>query len=162
MHGKRIQSQRAYEKRLARMAAQPNIQVLRRYGQHKGSTTYGHVMAVARMSGTIARKLHIPVEERDLMRGALLHDYYLYGEDRQEQMGAYKHGTSHAETAVKNAQRRFDLTPREKNIIWSHMWPLNLTHVPKSREAWIVCAADKICAVQEMVFHRSHKEDTNV
>ena len=36
-----------------------------------------------------------------------------------------------------------------ENIIGSHMWPLNIRNIPRSREAILVCIVDKICAVQE-------------
>ena len=45
--------------------------------------------------------------------------------------------------------------PQEQNIIASHMWPLTFRHVPTCREAFIVCLADKYCAVVESMFRRS-------
>ena len=36
----------------------------------------------------------------------------------------------------------------ERDIIKRHMFPLNI-RPPKYRESWIVCLADKICAVNE-------------
>ena len=35
------------------------------------------------------------------------------------------------------------------------MWPLTLRHVPKCREAIIVCLADKYCAIVESMFQRA-------
>ena len=40
------------------------------------------------------------------------------------------------------------------SIIVSHMWPLNITKVPKSREALILCVADKCIALRETLFER--------
>ena len=54
-----------------------------------------------------------------------------------------------------NAQRVFHITKKEQNIIASHMWPLTFRHVPTCREAFIVCLADKYCAVVESMFRRS-------
>ena len=56
---------------------------------------------------------------------------------------------SHPAKALRNANKYFDLTEREANIISSHMFPLTLTKVPKCREAVIVCITDKICATKE-------------
>lgn len=42
----------------------------------------------------------------------------------------------------------YHLTPREENIIARHMFPL-VPLPPTCREAWLVCAADKYCALLE-------------
>ena len=65
------------------------------------------------------------------------------------------HGFSHPGYACVNAQRVFHITKKEQDIIASHMWPLTFRHVPTCREAFIVCLADKYCAVVESMFRRS-------
>ena len=30
------------------------------------------------------------------------------------------------------------------------MWPLNITQIPVSREAWLIRLADKVCAVRDV------------
>ena len=65
------------------------------------------------------------------------------------------HGFSHAHTALLNASTRFSLTDKEKDIIAHHMWPLNLTKVPRSREALLVCLVDKYCSTVETLTKRS-------
>ena len=54
------------------------------------------------------------------------------------------------------AEKEFQLSDLEKNIIISHMWPLNFFHFPRSREAVLVCLADKICAFGEGVLKRNY------
>ena len=66
---------------------------------------------------------------------------------------AFRHGTTHPRVAAENADRDFGLTDKEMNIIRSHMWPLTLRTMPKSKEAALVCLADKYIATKEMVFH---------
>jgi uncharacterized protein len=43
---------------------------------------------------------------------------------------------------LHNANLRFELNDKEKNIIFSHMWPLTLFQIPHSKEAWLVCHFD--------------------
>jgi hypothetical protein len=47
---------------------------------------------------------------------------------------------------MENAIREFGISALEQRIIYCHMFPLNLTRIPKETEALIVCIADKICA----------------
>lgn len=46
-------------------------------------------------------------------------------------------------------QKYLDINENVENIIESHMFPLTITKIPKSKEAFIVSLADKICAVKE-------------
>ncbi len=115
--------------------------------QHGAVTCYEHSLRVAKMSLEIAHRLSLRVDKRALVRGALLHDYFLYDwhiPDKTHRL----HGFSHARTALKKAGRDFKLNRIEKDIIKKHMFPLTITP-PKYLESWIVCLADKICAVEE-------------
>ncbi|MBR0163125.1 MAG: HD domain-containing protein [Lachnospiraceae bacterium] len=123
--------------------------------QHGSVTTYDHVLDVARLSYRINKAFRISARERELVRGALLHDYFLY--DWHHWDGPL-HGPYHPKAALKNAKRDFDLTKREENIIRSHMWPLTPLHIPKTREAVIVCIADKICSARETLFARKKRK----
>ena len=58
------------------------------------------------------------------------------------------------EKARVNARDIFHVGRKEQDIIRTHMWPLTLRAVPRSREAVIVCVADKWCSLQETVFMR--------
>lgn len=115
--------------------------------QHGSTTVFAHCVKVAYFSLFLANKLHIPVNTHALLRGALLHDYFLY--DWHEKNAGHRfHGFTHPATALKNAQEDFMLTPVEKDIIARHMFPL-CPIPPRCREAWLVCAADKYCALLE-------------
>ena len=117
--------------------------------QHGGVSVTQHSVAVAYLSCRIACALHLRVDYDSLIRGALLHDYFLY--DWHDPDPSHRlHGFRHARFALKNASEDFSLTPCEENIIARHMFPLNPTP-PRCREAWIVCLADKLCAVRETV-----------
>ena len=122
------------------------FQKLKSFTQHGNISTYTHCLRVAKRSFNLARGLHLKTNEKELLKGAMLHDYFLYD---WHDHGDKLHGYHHPHIALKNAERDFGLTKKEQNIVKSHMWPLTLTHVPKSREAVIVCIADKICSIEE-------------
>ena len=118
--------------------------------QHGNVSVRRHAINVARYSLLINEKLGIKCNKRDLIRGALLHDYFLYDWHDPSRKREGLHGFVHPKTALKNAREDFELSPVEENIIVRHMFPLT-PHPPACREAWLVCAADKYCALQETV-----------
>ena len=126
---------------------------MQEYSQHETSNSLKHSIHVAKVSFALAERMHVRIDEQVLATGAILHDYYLYDID-ESGFSDYKHGTKHPQTALDNAMKEFQLSPKEQNIIRSHMWPLTLFHVPKSKEAWIVSLADKYCATKEMYGRR--------
>ena len=64
------------------------------------------------------------------------------------------HGFKHPRIARYNAETVFALSDKEKDIIQSHMWPLTPTDIPHSREAALVCMADKMSSGYETVLER--------
>ena len=119
----------------------------RKYMQHGSTTIFEHSVHVAYTSLQMKRKLHIKADETSLVRGALLHDYFLY-DWHDKANGHHWHGFTHPGTALHNASEDWKLTPVEREIIKKHMFPL--TPIPPTcREAWLVCLADKICAAKE-------------
>lgn len=116
--------------------------------QHGNVSVYDHTYSVAVLSLYLADKLNITVDEKSLVRGALLHDYFLYDwhvKDKSHRL----HGYTHANTALKNAKRDFKINKIEENMIKCHMFPLNLFSIPKYKEAKILCICDKLCAISE-------------
>lgn len=134
----------------------PAIQKLKKYPNHKISNLFDHSSRVALCAYDISRRLHVNVDGTSLAKGAMLHDYYLYKACGNETIGTKEHWFGHPDTALKNAQKEFRLSDLEKNIITSHMWPLTFRHIPRSREAVLVCLADKICAFGEGVLKRNY------
>ena len=124
----------------------PTMAREREIPQHGSTTCFDHSVAVALCSIRLARKWGWDVDWRSLVRGALLHDYFLY--NWREHNDDHKlHGFYHARRAMENAERDFGLNPIEANIIHRHMFPLNPTP-PKYKESVVVTCADKICATQ--------------
>lgn len=130
---------------------------MRGFTQHGDVSTYQHCVRVARTSLGIARALHLKVDDDCLETGALLHDFYLYDWHDRDSSRPH-HATRHPLYAAENAASVFDVDPRVLDIIRTHMWPLPPTRVPASREAWIVCVADKWCSLQETVLMRGNRD----
>ena len=140
-----------YDSELEKLLNDPRIIRLCQFPQHHGSNTLDHCVAVARRAFELAEKLEWKIDEKELARGAMLHDYYQYS-IKEEGLTAYKHGTSHPQIAMEKADKDFKLTDKEKNIkniIRGHMWPLTFAHPPKSKEAILVSLADKDVAARE-------------
>lgn len=85
-------------------------------------------------------------------------NYFLYDWHTPDHISPHKlHGFYHPGRALHNAQKEYHLTPREKDIIKKHMWPLTISAVPMCREAWIVTMADKWCSLMETFHvHKGH------
>lgn len=145
-------SKKAFYDELDKLLADQRVRNLDNFSQHSGTTTLRHVLRVAKKSFDLAEQLGWDIDEKELARGAVLHDYYQY-EIKEEGLSPYKHGTRHPAIAAQKAEKDFGLTPKEENIIRSHMWPLTLWTPPRSKEAALVCMADKYIAAKEMVFH---------
>lgn len=121
--------------------------------QHGTTSVYQHSLDVAYASCLFAEEHQLSVDYKVLIRGAFLHDYFLY--DWHDKLHEHKrpHGFFHAKAALKNAMEDFDLSPKEQNIIRRHMFPLTIIP-PACAEAWIVCYVDKVCSLKETLYRR--------
>lgn len=122
--------------------------------QHGDTTVLLHCIAVAYFSWKLLRFMKLKYDEKSLIRGALLHDYFLY--DWHIPDPSHKlHGFHHARKALDNADRDFTLTPIERDIISHHMFPLNPVP-PKTIEGTVVCLVDKACSAYETLFRKTY------
>ena len=83
-----------------------NFKGTRRHIQHGNMTVHNHVIDVAGYSLLINKKLRIGCNKHDLIRGALLHDYFLYDwheKDRSHRL----HGLFHAKPPCGMQKRTF-------------------------------------------------------
>lgn len=126
---------------------------MKAFVQHGRVSTYEHCMRVAQTSFWLNRRLGLHADEVSLVRGAFLHDFYLYDWHHAKNI-THWHGFKHPAIACYNADVIFALNDTERDIIRSHMWPLTLNVPPRSREAAIVCMADKICSTRETLMER--------
>ena len=136
----------------ADILASDNFRSTKAHIQHGSMTVYSHCMDVARCSLMLNQKLGLHCNKRDLIRGALLHDYFLYDwhdKDYVAVRGRF-HGFRHPAVAAANAEREYGLNAVQREIIRKHMWPLAVVP-PTCKEAWVVAAADKYCSLRETV-----------
>ncbi len=119
--------------------------------QHGDVSVKKHSEKVAYSSLWLSRKLRIKVNEREMVRGALLHDYFLYDWHDDDHRGLHNlHGFKHPGVALANASSEYQLTAREKDIIKKHMWPLTVVP-PLCRESWLVTICDKYISTGESI-----------
>ena len=123
--------------------------------QHGSTSVYQHSINVAYLSLWLAGRLPLRTDRRALVRGALLHDYFLYDWHKKDD-GHRWHGFRHGKTAAK---RKTGLSAEPVGGIYrsAHMFPTVLP--PKSEEGGCILA-DKWCAAEETVrrFQFSEKE----
>ena len=136
------------------VADDPNALVMKQFIQHGTVTTYEHCLRVARIAYWLNLRLGCGAREASLVRGAFLHDFYLYDWHACRNI-THWHGFKHPLIARYNAETVFRLNATEKNIIQSHMWPLTPAWLPRCREAVLVCLADKMSSAWETVMERS-------
>lgn len=140
-----------FRRMIRHLARDERVRRMKEYSQHGSVSTYGHCLRVAWLSYRISRRFRIKTDDEAMLRAALLHDYFLYD---WHEPGHAAHATQHAGRAADNARRDFDISEEEYEIIRTHMWPVSPAAVPASREAAIVCAADKLCTIEETLFMR--------
>mgnify|MGYP002855617067 CR=1 FL=1 len=135
----------------ADVLASEGMQQEKNLPHHGGVSCYDHSVSVAMVSVRIARRLPFRVNMRSLVRGALLHDFYLYDWHVHDPLRAHRlHGFLHPGRAFRNARAVLSVNKVERDIILRHMFPLTPLP-PRHRESWIVTAADKYCTFRETV-----------
>ena len=81
---------------------------LNNYIQHGTVSVFKHCSNVAYVSLLIADRLHIRVDRKALVKGALLHDYFLY--DWHEKNKNHRlHGFYHPRHALRNAMQDYNI-----------------------------------------------------
>ena len=126
-----------------------SMQGMKGFAHHAQTSVFAHSVAVANVCVALALRLRLSVDMRALVRGALLHDYFLYDWHAWDGGEHRLHGLFHAGRALKNARADFALSAVEENAILRHMFPLTPIP-PRCREGWIICLADKLCAACEL------------
>ena len=119
----------------------------KKFVQHGSTSVYEHSISVATTCLEFVEKFNIKVDKNSLVKGALLHDYFLYDWHDKESWHRL-HGIRHPKFAKDNAKRDFELNKKEENMILAHMFPLGIV-IPRYIESIILCLIDKYCALKE-------------
>ncbi len=136
----------------------PDVVSMERFVQHGNTSTLGHSENVAWVSFLVNEKLHLNADEKILVDAAILHDFYLYDwhDRKSDRTDRLIHRYNHPEIACENAKKRFEISQKTQNAIRSHMWPVSIKRIPRSKEAAIICMADKYCAFVETIRMSKH------
>lgn len=125
---------------------------------HRGSNCYEHSFKVAKKAIYHAIRYHKKgLNLESILLGSILHDYYLY-DWRDDKSKKKKHGHNHPFIASENSSKDFNISKEVKDIIESHMWPINMKNFPKSKESRIVSNADKMVTIGESMTTKKHKQ----
>lgn len=125
--------------------------------QHGNTSCFLHSVAVAFYCYALAKRFKIKCNEKSLICGALLHDYFLYDWHVKKDKPGRFHGFTHPKTAWVNAARDFGVDKIEADIIKKHMFPLT-PDPPRYRESLLVCLMDKACSLREILFRSPYRE----
>lgn len=121
--------------------------------EHHGTSRFEHSLKVSYYSYKIAKCLKLDSDE--VARGGLLHDFFLSDEDRTTKDRVISTFV-HPKKAVENAEEQFSISDKERDIIKTHMFPVNLS-LPKYTESWIVNFVDKVVGFSEFCHKFGYK-----
>ena len=113
--------------------------------RHHGITRLEHSLRVSYFSYKVCKKLKLNYKET--AEAGLLHDFFTNEQmtKKEKSLSAF----THPKKCLKNASDHFNLSDMQKDIIYSHMFPLIPTRPPKYLESWLVSIIDKIVASYE-------------
>ena len=128
---------------------------------HHGETRMDHSLRVSYYSYKITKFLKL--DYKATARAGLLHDFYL---DRTKDYQKVKDkvklfSIGHPKDAVENANKLFYLSDKEKDIIRTHMFPIDIK-IPKYLESWIVNLVDKCISTYEFTKKFSYQFNTAI
>lgn len=121
--------------------------------EHHQTSRLTHCLRVSYFSYLIAKKLKL--DYISVARAGLLHDFFMSYEDRTKK-DRFLSTFTHPKYALINAANKFKLNNCEKDIIRTHMFPVNIA-IPKYLESWLVSLVDKAVAIYEFASGYKHQ-----
>lgn len=121
---------------------------MKKYRHHIKGSLYDHSVKVAYLCFKHHSRFGTKIDLKEFVRGALLHDYYLY--DLHDESISHKfHWFKHPSKALENALNKYPaLTETQQDMIKHHMFPI--TPIPPATKAgWLVCFYDKVAAISD-------------
>lgn len=116
---------------------------------HHGLDRMGHSLRVSYYSYKISKILGLNYESA--ARGGLLHDFFFEINVKASPKTRLQTLVNHPKYALHNANKYFNLSDMEKDIIVSHMFPVSIKP-PKYAEGWIVNLVDDAVAIAEISY----------
>lgn len=148
---KKLNMQMEFHEYIADMEQHPVVRQMKEYPHHGNTDCYQHCIKVAYYNYLICSLLGL--RAREAARAGMLHDLFLYDwHTHARKTGARFHGLTHPKTAMENAQKNFQLSEVEKDMILKHMWPLTVIP-PRYPESLVICFVDKYCCIREVIGH---------
>jgi len=133
----------------------PEFIKMKKVRYHINGNLYDHSIKVAYFCYKHHKRFGLRCDIRDLVLGALLHDYYLYDPHEKGKKHS-RHWIEHPKKALKNAKIKYpNLSKMQQDMIENHMFPLTIKP-PKTVAGWLVCFYDKVAAVDDRMFGK-HK-----
>lgn len=120
---------------------------LGRYLQHQKTSRLEHSINVSYVAWKLAR--NTGCDEKLAAVAGMLHDFCVYDFKDRIPEGELHQAFYHPKAAAWTSEEQFGIQEEVRSIILTHMFPLG--PLPRSREAWVVTWADKLCASLELV-----------
>lgn len=124
---------------------------------HHGNNRFDHSLRVSYFSYKIGKLLTL--DYRKIARAALLHDFFFEENDGEGIKTKINTLMKHPKYALQNAEKYFELSELESDIIVTHMFPIAF-RIPKYFESWLVDIVDDVVAVCEKVHVTRHQLST--
>lgn len=140
----------------------PEFIKMRNTKHHIKTSLYDHSLKVAYLCYRFHCKHNLSINIEELVRAALLHDYFLYdriNKSSGDNINRFIHLFKHPATASYNAINDYpDLTYKEINAIKRHMFPI-VPIPPTTKCGWIICYFDKIASIGDYAHNQKWKKE---